>query len=241
MSALKAFVGGRLFGRRYGIGVPRVLALHGWGRSSLDFDGVLEGLDAIALDLPGFGATPPPKAGMGAAQYSELVRSIIGEFEEPPVIVGHSFGGRVALHLENLGLVLCGVPLIRNPSSGRLSLGYRIIRRAHRVGLVSDVTMEKVRRNRGSADYRAATGVMRDVLVKVVNESYEKELGDLTGPVRLVWGVDDIQVPVEVARTALGLLEANGVDVRLDEIEEAGHDLPLTNPQTIRSAVEEFL
>ncbi|HZD66295.1 MAG TPA: hypothetical protein VE152_09375, partial [Acidimicrobiales bacterium] len=62
---LKAYDAGRLFGTRTGTGPAWVLALHGWRRSHRDFDAVLGGrsgppVDAVALDLPGFGATPAP-------------------------------------------------------------------------------------------------------------------------------------------------------------------------------------
>ncbi|NIS30326.1 MAG: hypothetical protein GWN07_08695, partial [Actinobacteria bacterium] len=69
------------------------------------------------------------------------------------------------------------------------------MRAAHRAGLVSDARMEAWRRRRGSADYRSASGVMRDVLVTVVNESYEEALGRIEGPVELVWGRGDVDVP----------------------------------------------
>ena len=57
---LKTFAGGRLFGECYGQGTAWVLAFHGWMRSHRDFDEVLEGIEAIAVDLPGFGAAPAP-------------------------------------------------------------------------------------------------------------------------------------------------------------------------------------
>jgi pimeloyl-ACP methyl ester carboxylesterase len=132
-------------------------------------------------------------------------------------------------------MVLTGVPLLRGQSGVKPSVGYRLIRAAHRAGLVSDERMEREKRNRGSADYRAATGVMRDVLVTAVNESYEHELSELDLPVSLVWGAEDLDVPLWIPERAMQLL---GGSATLEVIEDAGHFLPTTHPEALRSAIE---
>ncbi len=235
---------GSLFGVRYGDGPLQVLALHGWGRTRADFDGLLPGYEAVALDLPGFGASPAPQQPVGAAGYARLIEDVLGEFDAPPVVVGHSFGGRVAVALAAArpdsvsGLVLVGVPLVRRerPATG-IPWRYRLIRGAAKAGLVSDERLERARRRFGSADYRAATGVMRDVLVKVVNESYESELARLVCPVRLVWGENDAAVPLAVARGAVDVL----ADVTLDVVAGAGHDVHLSHPDRMKAAIDGLL
>ena len=72
---LRAF-GDALFGEQFGASPAKVLALPGWMRQRKDFDGVLDGLDAIALDLPGFGgASPEPPTAMDAAGYAAARRA----------------------------------------------------------------------------------------------------------------------------------------------------------------------
>jgi pimeloyl-ACP methyl ester carboxylesterase len=170
-----------------------------------------------------------------------MIIDVLEEFEQPPVVVAHSFGGRVAVALESevpgsfSAMVLTGVPLLRRESAAKPSMGYRLIRAAHRVGLVSDERMEREKRNRGSADYRAATGVMRDVLVTAVNESYEHELTELDLPVSLVWGANDADVPLWVPERALQLL---GARATIEVIADAGHFVPTTHPEALRSAIE---
>src|SRR4051812_38815028 len=96
---LTAFDDGRLFGATTGDGHPWVLALHGWQRTHRDFNRVLDGVAAVALDLPGFGASPPPPQPWGGAEYAAAVAPVLERFDQPPVVLGHSFGGRVAVHL----------------------------------------------------------------------------------------------------------------------------------------------
>lgn len=241
---LKAFAGGRLFGTLHGNPPPRVLALHGWGRTSRDFDAALAGCDAVALDLPGFGATPPPTEAWGAAGYAAAVAEAI---EEPVVVVGHSFGGRVAVHLATArpelvrALVLTGVPLVRPPGAVRRKPAwrYRLARALHRRGVVGDERMEAVRQRYGSADYRAAQGIMRAVHVVAVNETYEEQLRALRCPVELVWGEGDADVPLSVASAAAGLVA--GATATVTVLPGVGHLVPTAAPAELRAAVDRAL
>lgn len=238
--ALRSFLEGALFAEIYGERAPNILALHGWGRRGSDFNAALEGLSAVAPDLPGFGASPPPDDVIGAEAYADIVAGILDSFDRPPVLVGHSFGGRVAVclaakHPDRVGnLVLSGVPLIRLHIGRRPPAAYRAIRWLNRLGMISDERLEREKRSRGSADYRHASGVMRDILVKVVNESYESQLGRIDSHVHLLWGAGDTDVPVSVAEAAEALL----ADSTLEVLPGVGHFLPLEAPDALRSAIE---
>lgn len=239
--------GGSLFAERFGTGSPRVLALHGWSRRGADFTAALEGLDGMALDLPGFGASPPPPAVMGAAGYADLIAPAFALFDTAPVVVGHSFGGRVAVARQSAhpgsarGLVLAASPLVRRSSRRGPSAAHRLARLGHKLGLLSDARMERWRRRHGSADYRAASGVMRDVLVTAVNESYEAELTRLGVPVHLLWGNEDMEVPVTVAKAAEEIIRSAGTPVQLEVLEGVGHHVPLQAPAALRRAIEDVM
>lgn len=246
--ALTSIAGGALFAERIGSHPPRVLALHGWGRRGSDFAVALADLDALALDLPGFGASPPPARPMGAHGYAELIGPVFDLFDRPPVVVGHSFGGRVAVARQAghpgsaAGLVLVASPLVRRAGPARRpSVSFRLARGANRAGLLSDDRMEDLRRRRGSADYRAAKGVMREVLVTAVNESYEAELARLGVPVHLLWGSEDTDVPVEVAEKAAEVIRSAHDTVEVQRLDGVGHHVPLTAPTALRDAVTGML
>jgi len=242
---LRTFAEGGMFGSVTGAEAPRVLALHGWARSHRDFDAVLSGggdgpLPALALDLPGFGASPPPPAAWGVEAYAEMVGRVLDDMGTPVVVLGHSFGGRVALHLAVQrpeavrALVLTGAPMLR-PQKGnqRVALAYRVTRRLHALRLVSDDAMEAARQRFGSADYRAAQGVLREVLVRAVNETDEVQLDAVRCPVHLVWGGDDTAAPLEVAERAVTRLAHGDLAVHPG----VGHLTPLLIPAALRAAV----
>jgi pimeloyl-ACP methyl ester carboxylesterase len=246
VSVLKSFAGGRLFGATWGSGPASVLALHGWRRSHSDFDPVMAvvgpSVAAAALDLSGFGATPPPPEVWGSPEYAETVAAVFEDsvLAERVTVVGHSFGGRVALHLATLvpdrieRMVLAGVPLLdRSDRRSQVPAPYRMARRLHRWGLLGDERMEALRQRHGSEDYRAATGVMRDVFVRVLHEDYHQAMAAIPCPVELVWGTADTETPLEVAQRAIGLFPSASLTV-LDGI---GHLVPTEAPDALARAI----
>lgn len=245
--ALRSFSDGAVFAEAFGDGRPRVLALHGWGRRGADFKHSLAGLPALAPDLPGFGASPPPDDVIGAEGYADIVVPFLAEFDEPPVLIGHSFGGRISVCLaarlpEQVGpVILMGAPIVRSQPASRPPASYRIVRYLNRIGLLSDRRMEDLRRRSGSVDYRAATGAMRDILVKVINESYEDQLRKVRSPIMLLWGESDDEVPTSVARNALGIVRQSGGDADLKVLEGVGHNVPIEAPEELRKAIESLL
>jgi pimeloyl-ACP methyl ester carboxylesterase len=242
---LRTFLEGRLFGSVTGTETPCVLALHGWARSHRDFDAVLappggRAVNAIAVDLPGFGASPPPDEAWGAEAYAEALEPLLADMQSRVVVLGHSFGGRVAVHMAAQrpdsvhALVLSGVPLLHpEDRRGRVAPAYKLARRLHRWGVVSDGVMEAARQRYGSADYKAAEGIMRQVLVRAVNETYETQLEALRCPVHLLWGADDTVVPLEVAARAVALCSQGDLVVHPG----VGHLTPLLIPSALHSAV----
>ena len=240
--ALKAYASGTVFAEASGP-APRVLALHGWGRRAADFRSALQGLSYLAPDLPGFGASPPPPQAMGSRQYAAALEPLLDELEGRAVLVGHSFGGRVALHLADrhparfAGLVLTGAPLVRVARVRKPHPIFRVGRWAGRRGLLPAAWVERLRERYGSADYRAARGVMREVLVRTINESYEVELGRLNLPVALLWGADDREVPLAVAEGLIARIGTAEVQV----LAGVGHAVPLEAPRALRESVEKML
>jgi pimeloyl-ACP methyl ester carboxylesterase len=242
---LQAFGDGTIFGTPYGEGPVRVVWLHGWARQGQDFAAAAallaeRGVASLALDLPGFGASPAPATARGARQYAELVAPVLADLGGAPfVLVGHSFGGRIACviaakHSELVDhLVLTGVPLIRRGHS-RAPGAFRLLRWMHRRGLVSEARMESARQKYGSTDYRNAHGVMRDVLVANVNESYEDELERISAPVTLLWGERDEVTPEDVATRASVVLRATHTLVSLPGV---GHLLPTEAPADLATTV----
>ena len=235
-------VAGDLLADRVGKGRTCVLALHGWARSGADFGRILDGTDALAVHLPGFGTTPTPPEAWGTVEYADhLAEALAGT--GPFVVVGHSFGGRVAVRLAVRhpelvsSLVITGAPLVRATPPPRPSLVFRVLKRLHAAHLIPASVMDRVRKNSGSDDYRAAEGVMRGVFVHVVGEDYREDLAALRVPVHLVWGELDDSAPLAGARLAAETIPG----ARLDVVDGGGHLMTGALEDAVRTATLQAL
>jgi len=200
-----------IFADKTGATPPTVIALHGWMRTGADFAGIVDGYDALAVHFAGMGITPAPDEAWGSEQYADALAEAIRPYG-PVVFVAHSFGGRVVVHLAAKypelvrGIVLTGVPLVRLTAAPKPRLGFRIVRSLAKAGIVSKSVLEKQRQKNGSADYRASSGIIREIFVRVVNETYTDQLGRITAPVRMVWGEKDTSAPADAGLAASELI-----------------------------------
>ncbi|HKB31549.1 MAG TPA: alpha/beta fold hydrolase [Streptosporangiaceae bacterium] len=94
---------------RRGSGPPLVL-LHGIGHRWQAWEPVLDRLaaehDVIAVDLPGFGGSPPLSGASGIADIAAALTAFFGQLGlDQPHVAGNSLGGALALGLTAGGHV----------------------------------------------------------------------------------------------------------------------------------------
>lgn len=78
-----------------------LLLLHGWGQSHSFWKDVINRYVSqyhiYAVDLPGFGLSQEPSTIWNLQKYAEFVQKFVNSFHiSTPIIIGHSFGGRIA-------------------------------------------------------------------------------------------------------------------------------------------------
>lgn len=235
-----------------GGGDPVVL-LHGWGVSSQSLaplTGALAGpFRVVAVDLPGFGWSQAPPAAWGAAEYAGHIQRLMEALGiHRAAVVGHSFGGRIALALASAQparisrLVLVASSGIRPPRRA----GYYVRVAATKLargffslpgwGATGQRIISRVRERMGSRDYRMS-GHMRPTLVKVVNEDLTSLLPAIQAPTLILWGDQDREVP----RSAMELMAAKIPRSHLVVLRGAGHFPFLDTPGECCRRLEEFL
>lgn len=233
---------------------PPLLLLHGWGASQELFAPVLPPLEPgrtlIVPDLPGFGETPAPPVAWSVHDYARWVVTLLDRLRVTRCdVIGHSNGGRIAIALaaEHPArvekVVLVDSSGIRQPVSSRQRLRvrtYKALRVVERARIAPRWLRARAgaRANRrGSADYRAASGVMRGTLVRLVNEDLTALLQHIVAPVLLIWGQRDEDTPLADAR----VMERHIPDAGLVVFENAGHYSYLEHPARFVRIVNVFL
>ncbi len=190
---------------QYGEGKD-VLLLHGWGQNIQMMkpigDNLCRNHRITIIDFPGFGESDEPLVPWTIRDYAVLVEKLVKELGiKKPVVMGHSFGGRVAIYFSADNpiekLVLFGSPCIREETA--LPLSVRILKKLKTLpGL--DKLGEKMKKYIGSRDYKAASPIMRQTLVNVVNEDLASYARRIEEPTLLIWGENDTEAPVEGAK-----------------------------------------
>lgn len=241
-------------------GSPPLVLLHGWGSSAANMSAIAHSLAdrwrVWNVDLPGHGFSPAPPSAMGVPEHAQIVADLIeNEVGGKATIIGHSNGGRIALHMASAPelkhvvnrLVLIspsGVPPLRGTSYHVKRMTARTLRapfellpgRAREFGL-DWLRHSLVWRLLGSTDYRALSGTMRETFVRTVNFYVDDRLSSIEVPVLLFWGTKD----EAVSRHQIDVMRRTIPDVGIVELEGAGHYGYLDDFDTFLTATLQFL
>lgn len=236
-----------------GQGEP-ILLLHGWGSSIVPYHQLIDFLSkkyfVIALDMPGFGGSEEPMVPFCVDDYVDFVLDFLKQFDIRNLsLVGHSFGGRVIIKMVNRNLPFDIDKIVLVDSAGikpQISKKKNMKQRCFKIGkwfLTQKIpaklfpnALEKLRLKFGSADYAAASPLMRQCLVKVVNEDLTHLLHGIQAPTLLVWGENDTATPLADAR----IMEARIPNAGLAVIKNAGHFSFVEQPYIFRSIMASF-
>ena len=196
--------------RQYGEGSDVVL-LHGWGQNiemMTPLGNLLKDNHRVTIiDLPGFGLSSEPDYPYSVYDYVSLLEELFHELKiEKPSLIGHSFGGRLSIIYASRNdvskVVLFGSPCVRHEYK---SFKQKVLKTLKKIKFLSFIS-EYVKQFIGSEDYKNAKGVMRDVLVKTVNEDLSSCAKKIKAPTLLIWGDNDEAVPLSEARELEKLL-----------------------------------
>ncbi len=233
-----------------------VVILHGWSKERAPYvplsDVVSEGYRAIAPDLPGFGGSDEPPEPWDVDRFADTICAFVEALELKKIILmGHSYGGRVIIKLasrEDLPFEISKIILV--DAAGVLpkrGLDYKIRVGTYKLGkkIMLSRPMKKLfpravenwQKKQGSADYAAASPVMRGCLVKAVNEDLTPLFEKIGYEVLLIWGTLDDATPLSDAL----LMEKLMPDAGLVKIEGAGHFSWLDNPALFNAVIRSYL
>lgn len=213
-----------------------VLLLHGWGGSIETIIPIFNILHnkcrVVALDLPGFGESDIPKEPWNSYDYADFIYKFIKRINMKNAIVfGHSHGGRIAIILSSKYDNIVS-KLILIDSAGLIpkrKLNYyvkvywfKFLKKMYTTFTKANTREEKLElfyKKFGSTDYKAVQGIMRQTMVKVINDNLSSLLPFIKIPTLIIWGENDEDTPLYMGK----IMEEKITDSGLIVLKGAGH------------------
>lgn len=231
---------------------PAMILMHGWGCTHATVQSIArvaaESHTVYNVDFPGFGDTPEPTEVWGVEQYTQLIERMADALGlDAPVLLGHSFGGRVGLlyasrrPVSKLILVDgAGIKPSRSLSYYTKVYSFKLMKVVMNLIYGTEgakMRIEAQRAKRGSADYAAASPMMRSILSKCVNEDLKHVMPSIKAPTLLIWGENDTATPLKSAK----IMERLIPDAGLVSFPGCGHYSFLDNPVQFAAVLRSFL
>lgn len=193
-----------------------IVLLHGWGQNIQMMQMLGEPFKdkyrIIIVDFPGFGSSPEPKEALDVDGYTKIIEELLKKLKvENPILIGHSFGGRVSVKYASRNkvkkLILLSPALRGHDKKG---LKTKVLKFMKTVPGIKN--LESWAKNHiGSRDYKAASPIMKQVLVKTVNEDLSSDAMKIKAPTILIYGDMDDEVPEEDTKEYEKLIDDCGL------------------------------
>lgn len=218
-----------------------LLFLHGWslGINKEKYNELVNLLTkkykVVIVDFPGFGGTDKPLKPWGVEDFAKwLVNFLKKEKINPDIVVGHSFGGRVAIKGISSGLLTPQkLVLVASAGIGKKSFKVKILI------LISSLVPKFIKKmvNFGSKDWREASGIMRESVKLIVGENLENDMSKITIPTLLIWGNEDNTTPLWQGKLINSLIKNSELKI----IDGANHGVPYRQPREVAELIIDWV
>lgn len=215
-----------------GDGKTNIIYLHGWQMDLNSFRNVInKNRRNYLIDLPGFGKSLLDRAYSLDDYVYQLRKFIIEKSIDNPIIVGHSFGGRIAMRYAKYYDVK-GLILVDSAGIKLINLRVKLKRFIYKMFKAINIKL-----NMGSNDYKMANELLKGVLKNVCNTDQKYDLEHIKCPTLVVYGKKDKVTPIKMAKIIKNGIKASGLVI----IPKAGHFPHLEKPNYYYRIQESFI
>lgn len=201
--------------------------------------------------MPGFGKSDEPKSSWNLDDYITFIINFIKSQDiEELDLIGHSNGGRIIIKLMSKDLdfkinriILIGSAGIVHKKTIKQIIKIKTFKFCKKFVQIKPIKkmfpdlLDKVKNHFGSADYKNASAVMRESMVKLINEDIRSYLPNIKVPTLLLWGENDTATPVSDAE----IMEKMIPDAGLVKVKGCSHYVFLENPSYVNIVIANFL
>ncbi len=208
-----------------------LIVLHGWGSNKTlmkqTFSPYMDTFRHIYIDLPGFGNSTCNTA-LTTADVAKIVALLIIHVNaSKDIVLGHSFGGKVALLLEPKVLVLVASAGIYTPKSLKVQAKIAAFK------VLKPFGFSKLRSLFVADDAKELSEYMYQTFKNVINEDFSNKFSRFDEKALLFWGKDDTATPLESAKKIQQLISNSQL-----EVYEGDHYFFMKNAQDISTKIQ---
>ncbi len=210
-----------------------LIVLHGWGSNKeimkQAFEPYMDQFRHIYIDLPGFGGSIN-HAVLDTVEYTRIIEvflELIGAKKE--IVVGHSFGGKVATLLNPDLLVLLSSAGIKLPKPLAVKIKIRLAKLMNILGLRQLSSLFRAK------DAKELNTLMYETFKKVVDEDFSQEFESFSKKALVCWGEDDKATPLIAGQKIKNLIKNSRFTVY-----QGDHFFFLNRAKSIASEITEM-
>lgn len=234
----------------YGNSKKSILILPGWGNNRSTFTNIINLLKdkykIYIIDYPGFGNSPIPNRDLAIYDYSELIYSFIKSNKiNNPIIIAHSFGGRIVSLLSNKikinKLILIDVAGIKrfNIKLFIKKIIYKVLRRfTYLLPRCIQVNIRNILLKRfSSTDYLNIPSTMRNTFKNIIKVNLKKYYKNISTEALIIWGENDLDTPLKDGIYLNKVIKNSGLII----YKNSCHFSYLDNPYLTNKILEKYL
>lgn len=224
-----------------------ILILHGWKSSKEKWQKVkesleIEGFEVIVPDLPGFKKETELKKSWKLDDYVSWVKELVdAQHVESFFLLGHSFGGRIAIKLASQGFKeLKGLILVSAAGIQEKKFCFGKVAKALRIykcpcwPFFRKCFYKFVLRK---TDYLNVSGALKETMKNVLKEDLTDLLEKIKVPTYIIWGKKDKYTPLRH-----GLLMKEKIkNSKMDILKGIGHAPYLENPKLVSDKIRDYV
>jgi len=199
---------------------PTIVMLHGWGMTKECFDIIIENINPkyqkLTLDFFGFGNSSEPYDYYDTYEYAYSIYILLCKLNiNDIVLVGHSFGGRVAIILSSIfNIKIHNLILTSSAGINKFSLLKWLKVRIYKLKRWLNNHIKHVNFNlfnSGSEDYKSLNMLMKKVFVRVVNQDLKYLAKNININTLLVWDKKDNITPFYICKKLKTLINKSNI------------------------------
>lgn len=235
-----------------------LVILPGWGGTKETWEPFMERArqqyDVHCVELPCFGDEPCPHEIWGVEQYADFVADKIKKlritnYELRVTLLGHSFGGAVAVqlaadHPELVSKLILSGPAVIRP---KFAFKRKVFGAVARIGnvvfsipplsLFKNVARRVLYKAADSPDYLNTSGIQREIYKKIIRQDLRHLFSRVQTPTLIVAGTKDTYVPSSYSAKVAQLIPK----AELRSIEGGKHGLHIQDPRGLFEIINTYV